>query len=136
MYTSHCSTGMCDSLFLSLELHMSIGTVHGIIWGLGYHKVCSRWVLHLLQDIQKKHHMSTALGICSATMLRVICLCSRMVGDKTCSNLCTHGKTRKHAMETLHFTLDKEICMSQAYADKVMLTVLFNSEGPLLVEIT
>jgi hypothetical protein len=59
-----------------------------------------------------------------------------MVGDKTCSNLCTHGKNRKHPMETFHFTADEEIRMSQAYTGKVMLTVLFNSEGPLLVEIT
>jgi hypothetical protein len=59
-----------------------------------------------------------------------------MVGDKTCSNLCTHGKTKKHAMETLHFISDEEIRMSQAYAGKVMLTVLFKSEGPLLEEIT
>ena len=71
-----------------------------------------------------------------STILRAICFCSRMVGDKTCSNLCTHGKTRKHAMETLYFTPDEEIRMSQAYVGKVMLTVLFNSEGPLLVEIT
>jgi len=81
-----------------MEMNMSIGTVHAIIWGLGNHKVCSQWVLHLLQYIQKKCHMSASLGICSGTMLRVICFCSRMVGDKTCSNLCTHGKTRKHAM--------------------------------------
>jgi hypothetical protein len=46
------------------------------------------------------------------------------------------GKPEKHAMETLHFTPAEEICMSQAYVGKVMLTVLFNSEGPLLVEIT
>jgi len=39
---------MCDSLFLSVELHMSISTVHPIMWGLGYQKVCSQLVLHLL----------------------------------------------------------------------------------------
>jgi len=39
-------------------------------------------------------------------------------------------------METFHFTPGEEIRMSQAYIGKVMLTVLFNSEGPLLVEIT
>ena len=52
------------------------------------------------------------------------------------SNLCTHGKTIKHSIETLHYTLDEEIPKSQAYDGKVMLTVLFNSTRPLPVEIT
>jgi len=94
----------------SLESNMSNSTAHAIVQDFEYHKISSQGVPCLLTCKYKKQRKSISLEYLQQNHTEhntfLACFVTRM--RQGASILCPH-KTRRHAMETFHFTPTQEI---------------------------
>jgi hypothetical protein len=100
---------------------------------LGFHKVCARWVLKQLTEEHKRNRLS----IC-----RSLLNCCRQEGDTFLRRIITGDETwihhyapesQRQSLKWKHPTLlAKRKFKTQPSAGKVMLTVFWDSQGPVL----
>jgi hypothetical protein len=119
---------------VAYHLLISYGSVHEITHNrLGFHKVCARWVPKQLTEKHKRNRLT----ICRSLLNRC---CQE--GDAFLRRIITGDETWIHnyAPESKHQSLEwkhptspaKKKFKTQRSAGKVMLTVFWNSQGPIL----
>lgn len=121
---------------LALKLSISKGSVDGIIRTLEYSKVCSRWVPRCLTV----DHKSQRKNICSDLLQKFEAegeaFLSRIVtGDETWVHH-FEPETKRQSMEWRHsHSPQKKKFKSTASAGKVMVTVFWDCEGVILIDV-
>jgi histone-lysine N-methyltransferase SETMAR len=122
---------------VAYHMLISHGSVREIIHNhLGFHKVCARWVTKQLT----KEHKCNRLNICQSLLN-----CYHQEGDAFLRNIITGDETwihhyapeiKRHSLEWKHLTLPakkkKKKFKTQLSAGKVMLTIFWDSQGPIL----
>lgn len=118
------------------EVSVSVGTVHKIIQNkLQYKKTCARWVPRQLTDA----HKETRLQICRQLKARALTekesFFERIV---TCDETWIHHfepESKRQSLEWKHTSSpSRKKFKTQPSAGKVMLTVFWDSQGPIVCD--
>lgn len=121
---------------LADDFNVSIGSMHTIVKEkLQYHKVCSQWVPRMLTEDHKERRRTLSLEHLTRFNTENEQFLRRIVaGDETwCHHFEPEGKQSSMQWKHPSSPKPKKFRVQQS-AGKVMLTVFFDIQGPLLLE--
>lgn len=121
---------------LVLKLSVSKGSVDAIINALGYRKVCARWVPRSLTVDHKSQRKDIASDLLQRFEADGEAFLSQIVtGDETWVHH-FEPETKRQSMEWRHVdSPQKKKFKTVPSAGKVMITVFWDSEGPILIDV-
>jgi histone-lysine N-methyltransferase SETMAR len=121
---------------LAVQLSVSSGSAMAIIDALGYSKVCARWVPRSLTTENRRKRKAISSELLECFDAEGEAFFSRIVtGDETWDNHC-ELETKRQSVEWHHpQSPRKKKFKTTPFARKVMITVFWDIDGTILVDV-
>ena len=120
---------------LAVQPSVSNGSAVVIVDALGYSEVCARWVSRSLTTERRRQRKAICSELLERSDADGEAFLSRIItGDETWAHH-YEPETNKQSMESHHTQSSRKMKFKTTSAGKVMITVFWDTDGMILVEV-